>query len=361
MINGFWLSESEMAPPRALLPAAVGLKTEDFKKSAADGLAFVWSDDFHKAKDFLNTVNRELSRETRSSKPGASLKDEFNRHREWQARKASVLSRLLIPVDRKGRIPLPRSPDVSLALHEAITLPNGDFVISLRGLLGMIGAHEWRKKGVPVAALGASIHPYYGVFSPVRGEYLELIREAPLPAQPTTAFDIGTGTGVIVALLAKRGVGKIVATDMDPRALACARENLRRLGYDKNAQVVEADLFPTGQADLLVCNPPWLPGKPTAPIERAVYDEDSSMLRGFLQGAPAHLNPGGEAWLIISDLAELIGLRAPDELQSWIAQAGLKVLGRLTTRPSHSKATDTSDPLFAARSKEVTSLWRLGR
>jgi hypothetical protein len=64
-------------------------------------------------------------------------------------------------------------------------------VVSLRELLGMVGAHEWRKKGVEIAALGAAphnrIHPHYGVFSPVRGEYLDLVaRQA--PAQPGTGL-----------------------------------------------------------------------------------------------------------------------------------------------------------------------------
>ena len=94
--------------------------------------------------------------------------------------------------------------------------------MSLRELLGLIGAHEWRKKGVEIPALGDRIHPYYGVFSPVRGEYVDLVARTALPSL-NKAFDIGTGTGVLSALLAKRGVKKIVATDQDPRALACAR------------------------------------------------------------------------------------------------------------------------------------------
>jgi len=43
------------------------------------------------------------------------------------------------------------------------------------------------------------------------------------------AFDIGTGTGVLAAVFAKRGVIKVIATDDDPRALDCAAENIARL------------------------------------------------------------------------------------------------------------------------------------
>jgi methylase of polypeptide subunit release factors len=192
----------------------------------------------------------------------------------------------------------------------------------------------------------------------VRGEYLELVATAPLPST-ALAFDIGTGTGVLAAILARRSVARVVATDMDPRALACARDNAQRLGLQGKVEVIEADLFPQGRAPLVVCNPPWLPGRASAPLERAIYDEDSRMLRGFLQGLPSHLDPGGEGWLILSDLAELLGLRASGEVDALVKAAGLRVVARSTARPRHPKAADASDPLHAARSREVTSLWRL--
>ena len=147
--------------------------------------------------------------------------------------------------------------------------------------------------------------------------------------------------------------------DTNPRALACARENLARLGLGEQVDVLEADLFPVGLAALVVCNPPWLPAQPNSALEQAVYDPDSRMLRGFLGGLAAHLTAGGEGWLILSDLAEHLGLRTREELLTTIAGAGLKVVGRLDARPHHPRATDTADPLHTARAKEVTSLWRL--
>jgi hypothetical protein len=90
-----------------------------------------------------------------------------------------------------------------------------------------------------------------------------------------------------------------------------------------------------------------------------VYDPDSAMLRGFLSGLAAHLTPAGEGWLILSDLAEHLGLRPRAQLLAWIEAAGLQVLGRNDVRPTHPRAADASDPLHAARAAEVTSLWRL--
>jgi prophage antirepressor-like protein len=83
------------------------------------------------------------------------------------------------------------------------------------------------------------------------------------------------------------------------------------------------------------------------------------MLKGFLLNLKNHLLDGGEGWLILSDLAEHLGLRTRDELLQWIEQAGLQVLGRMDTKPTHNKAFDKADALHVPRSREITSLWRL--
>ncbi|MFA6179856.1 MAG: class I SAM-dependent methyltransferase, partial [Candidatus Methylopumilus sp.] len=264
----------------------------------------------------------------------------------------------LIPVNADYSIPLRRSPEVKLACSEAYGERHEEFIVSLRELLGLIGAHEWRKNGVEIPALGKRIHPYYGVFSPVRGEYVNLVAEAPLPSQ-TLAFDIGTGSGILAAVLAKRGVKHIIATDQDTRALACAHDNLTRLGYASQVELMQTDLFPPGLAPLIVCNPPWLPARPSSPIEHAIYDPESRMLLGFINGLAGHLTPKGEGWLILSDFAEHLGLRTRDELLTAISEAGLKVLGKIDIKPHHPKVSDSSDPLHQARTRELTSLWRL--
>ena len=239
--------------------------------------------------------------------------------------------------------------------------------MSLRELLGVISAHEWRRNGLPILADGDGepvfVHPHYGVFSPVRGEYIELVCNAPLPKsldEDAIAFDVGVGTGVLSIILALRDVKKIIATDLDSRALACAKENIARLNLGSQIEIVRANLFPPGKASLIVCNPPWIPARPSSTLEHAVYDFDSQMLKGFLSGLKGHLLPQGEGWLILSDLAEHLELRTRQELLAWIEDAGLVVLDRADTKPKHPKAFDDSDMLHFARTAEMTSLWRLG-
>jgi hypothetical protein len=85
------------------------------------------------------------------------------------------------------------------------------------------------------------------------------------------------------------------------------------------------------------------------------------MLKGFLAGLSAHLETAGEGWLILSDLAEHLGLRSRAELLALIEAAGLEVLGKIDIKPHHPRVADAGDPLHTARKAEITSLWRLGK
>jgi methylase of polypeptide subunit release factors len=362
-----WRAESGNPPPGRIVIADDQTSAATAYRLASAGTALLWRGDFQNARQLLLALARRVDAPPRAAGAKAAGRatpaEAFQAQRQAQARRALLLGRLLLPLDADYRIPLRRAPDVRQACAEAYGPVDAaqpmPALVSLRELQGLIGAHEWRKKGVAVAALDGRIHPHYGVFAPIRDEYVDLVATAALPAA-TLAFDIGTGTGVLAAVLARRGVARVVATDQDPRALACARENLARLGYAGQVEVVEADLFPPGRAPLVVCNPPWLPAQPSSPIEYAVYDPDSRMLLGFLNGLAAHLTPDGEGWLVLSDLAEHLGLRSRATLLAAFDAAGLKLLGRHEIRPRHPRAGDASDPLHRARAAEITSLWRLG-
>jgi len=365
-----WRSESGMPPPRRVVIADDTTSADTAYHLACEGTALLWRGDFQNARQLLQAMARRTERKPkRKGRPGhkasppASAAESFHLHRLAQSQRARTLGMLLLPFEAGHTVPLRRAPDVSQACEQVYGEAGEPYVASMRELLGMIGAYEWRRKGVEIPALGgARIHPWYGVFSPVRGEYVDLVAREPLPskAAATLAFDIGTGTGVLSAVLASRGVRHVIATDQDPRALACARENIDRLGRAGQVEIIEADLFPQGRAPLVVCNPPWVPARPSSPVERAVYDPDSAMLRGFLDGLAAHLEPDGQGWLLLSDLAEHLGLRPREQLLGWIDAAGLKVLGHSDIRPRHPRAADADDPLHAARAAEVTTLWRLG-
>ncbi|HCJ51686.1 MAG TPA: methyltransferase [Gallionella sp.] len=365
--SALWRSENGTPPPRKVVIADDRMAAATAYRLACEGTALLWHGDYQNARQLLQAMARRCSDKPKKTKKINIIDTEpsqaFHLYRQAQAQRARTLGMLLLPFNADHSLPLRRAPDVRLACKEAYgNAGEQQYVASLRGLLGIIGAHEWRRNGVEISALKSRIHPYYGVFSPIRGEYVDLLAETPLPKlveNHSIAFDIGTGTGVLAAVLARRDIKRIVATDQDQRALDCARENILRLGLDAQVEVMQADLFPEGRAALVVCNPPWVPARPSSPLEYAVFDPDSRMLKGFLHGLKDHLLLGGEGWLILSDIAEHLGLRSRALLLNWIDAAGLQVTGRQDVRPTHPRAADASDPLHAARAAEMTSLWRL--
>ena len=271
-----WHSENGIAPHKRVVLVDDTLTADVAYRMACEGTAMLWKSDFHNARQLLQALASRVDRPPKKIKRikensqtvEKSALDRFNLYRLAQSQRARILGMLLIQVGADHRIPLRRAPEVSQACIEAYGVTNEPYVISLRELLGVISAHEWHKKGVPILAVNGEkliIYPHYGVFSPVRGEYIELVRNEPLPkavAEHSIAFDIGVGTGILSIILAMREIKQVIATDLDDRALSCAKENIDRLNLSPQIQIVKGDLFPAGEAALIVCNPPWLPARP---------------------------------------------------------------------------------------------------
>lgn len=356
-----WRSETTPAPRTARVAGDV-LSADAALHRLRSGEAIVWSGDWHGARQLLAAVGRRLRTRPRA----VDLAALFRAEREAKRRERATLSLLAIPVGPGWRSPLRRAPSLEAPLSEAFGAPPEEAVLMpMREVLGAIGAHEWFRRGVPVPALGGRVHPRYGVFAPVRGEYVDLVAGALATragelglAGGARAFDVGTGTGVLAILLARAGA-RVVASDIDARAVACARENAARFGVADRVEVVRADLFPPGRARLVVANPPWIPEEPQGALDRAVYDPGGALLARLVAGLPEHLEPGGQAWVVLSDLAERLGLRPPGTLESLARSAGLDVAFTSEIRPSHPRARDPDDPLAAARSGETTRLYGL--
>jgi release factor glutamine methyltransferase len=151
-----------------------------------------------------------------------------------------------------------------------------------------------------------------GVFIP-RPETEELVDRALrlAPRDAATVLDLCTGSGAIACALAAQRPGWTVwAVERAAPALACARDNVDRLGLAGRVRVVEGDLFtplagrvPEGVA-LLVANPPYLDTAmlPALPVEvrgwepREALDggpDGLAVIRRLLREAPAWLRSGG--------------------------------------------------------------------
>lgn len=160
----------------------------------------LYQGDFQNARQLLQAlvrgVNKPSKKSTRADRVSKEKTktplDVFNLHRLAQSQRARILGMILIPINADHSIPLRRAPNVAQACIEAYGEQTEYYVISLREFLGVISAHEWRKKWIQVLTRGNEeilIHPHYGVFSPVRGEYIDLVLKTPLPAAIKKKFN----------------------------------------------------------------------------------------------------------------------------------------------------------------------------
>ncbi len=133
---------------------------------------------------------------------------------------------------------------------------------------------------------------------------LALIRELERPE----VLDVGVGSGAIALAIADEHPGaRVTAFDNSPGALAVARDNMRRCGFDGRVRLVEHDLaVGLGPAafDLVVSNPPYVDAAEIDSLEPEVRDwEPRESLVGAGQtealaaAAREALRDGG--WLVL--------------------------------------------------------------
>jgi len=115
------------------------------------------------------------------------------------------------------------------------------------------------------------------------------------------ALDIGTGPG-IQAIVAAAHSDEVVATDVNPRALAYARFNAL-LNERPEIEVREGSLFEpvAGERfDLVLCNAPYVVSPDSRYLFRDAAVEGDGMSEAVVRGVPEHLEPGGTATLVVS-------------------------------------------------------------
>jgi len=150
-----WRSEAGMPPPKRVVIADDRTTADVAYRLACEGTALLWRGDFQNARQLLQALARRAdhkqdkpAKRAKPAKTPATPLEAFHLHRQAQSQRARTLAMLLLPFDADYTIPLRRAPDVRLACNEAYGRFEAPFVASLRELLGLIGAHEWRRNGV---------------------------------------------------------------------------------------------------------------------------------------------------------------------------------------------------------------------
>jgi 16S rRNA (guanine1207-N2)-methyltransferase len=110
-----------------------------------------------------------------------------------------------------------------------------------------------------------------------------------IPYDKKKVLDVGCGAGIIGSLYKKKNLGaEVTMSDSSILAIQATQETLKKNGLE--AKVILSDVFEKieGRFDLVLCNPPFHKGVST----------DYSFIEKFAKGAKAHLNPGGEIYVV---------------------------------------------------------------
>ncbi len=132
------------------------------------------------------------------------------------------------------------------------------------------------------------------------GEFLVRNLNERLIPPGSRVLDMGTGSGV-GALVAARWADRVVAVDINPEAVRCARINVALSRREERIEVREGDLFGPVQGerfDVVLFNPPYYRGTPQSPLDQAWRSTD--VVERFAAGLRAHLTPGGHALVVLS-------------------------------------------------------------
>ena len=158
------------------------------------------------------------------------------------------------------------------------------------------------------------------VFNPVlfrTGPFLAetAARLAPAQGPGRLALDMGTGSGVGAVFAARTGY-RVLAVDINPEAVRCARINALLNRLEAHIEVRHGDLFAPAAGerfDLVLFNPPFYRGTPRDALDHAWRGVD--VYERFAAGLPAALAPGGRALLVLSTDGDAAGMLAALEAQ----------------------------------------------
>jgi release factor glutamine methyltransferase len=211
----------------------------------------------------------------------------------------------------------PKNPGRWLALLSARTLPlrcaqrQGDKRRAIwRTVLGwrsrLFARHRWRRLVLEHVA-GRPILVLPDVFNPTlfrSSEFLvEQLANGTIP-NDAHVLDMGTGSGV-AAIAAARRARRVVAVDVNPAAVRCARINALLNHVEDRIEVREGDLFASlddERFDVVLFNPPYFRGVPRDAVDQAWRSTD--VVERFAAGLAEHLTPNGQALIVLSSDGE---------------------------------------------------------
>lgn len=180
--------------------------------------------------------------------------------------------------------------------------------------------HNQQKKPVLETIVGKPFWVYPSVFNPTKGRASTILLGHLKFPKETTILDVGTGCGLYGIISLYQGAKQVVATDINPRAIACARRNVKLHKMADRMQVRKGNVFSAikenEKFDVIIANPPFFRApqvKPLDYIKRCFLDQKAHFLYEFLHSARNHLTEKGKILLVYGKsgyIEELLNLIA---------------------------------------------------
>jgi HemK-related putative methylase len=145
------------------------------------------------------------------------------------------------------------------------------------------------------------------VFNPAlfwTSEFFARTLNATLIPPGSRVLDLGTGSG-INGIFAAQWAGQVIAVDLNPAAVRCARINALLNQVEDRVEVRQGDLFDPvrgEQFDVILFNPPFFKGQAKDALEKAFFG--SSLAPRFAAELAAHLTPDGVCLLILASIGD---------------------------------------------------------
>ena len=187
----------------------------------------------------------------------------------------------------------------------------------------LIDRHEAHDAPFDVEVDGLTLTILPGVFCPTFTKTSPFLARHVRVPEGASVLDVFSGSGYQGLLTARAGAASVVCVDQSVIATECATLNAARNGFNSVAKAMTGDVFGPvlGQRfDVVIANPPLLPGTPATSIEAAIFDPGLDHTVQFLGQVRDHLTRDGRAFLISTDAHRGMGLL---DIESSAVPAGL--------------------------------------
>ncbi len=286
--------------------------------------------------------------------------NDYTRQRAYRHRYQEASRRILAAI-RGQRLDLMKAPKIGWLEVMYEDLP--EFYLSLPQLQGLNSSWQWHQRGLKLPVLDRRLHPLHGTYFPTRYEHLHLLADwlKRYDGARDRAVDVGTGCGVLALMLQAAGFSEIVATDINENALEGLEGDLSRPPQITNITLKKTYLIgPVGDRfDLVLFNPPWLPGETHSLLDQAIYYPDN-LFDDFFAAAWRALRPGGRVVLLFSDLLKTAGVTSQHPIVRELKRRKRFEKVRLLERPVGSASKKTRRRKRTG-TKEKVQLWELRR